>query len=103
VIRLRNALFVRERALADEQAEAEKRGNEPVYYLQVLLSEPIQPPRHSASSFLGAVGDEQAATTNVMIVRTARVSVRRDMVGSPGGCDNQGSQLCPKVGSRSDA
>ena len=44
---------------------------------------PAQPPRQS-SSFLGAVGDEQAATTYVMIVRTARVRARRDMAVSGG-------------------
>ena len=65
---------------------------------------PLHPPRQSSgSSFRGAVGDEQAATTYVMIVRTAMVRVRRDIGRLSGrGLDNQGSLLCPKVGSRSD-
>jgi hypothetical protein len=33
------------------------------YYGQDLPELPIQPPRHVSSSFLGAVGDEHAATT----------------------------------------
>jgi hypothetical protein len=50
-------------------------------YGQVLLL-PCHPLRQS--SFLGAVGEAQAATTYVMIESTARVRARRDMAGLRG-------------------
>jgi hypothetical protein len=48
-------------------------------YGQLFEPLPPQPLLQSVSSFRGAVGEAQAVTTKLTIVRRARVRLRRDM------------------------